>query len=242
MVANARAAEVTQQLIISSDLAESVKVIELAKRYGLYATAGVHPHHAKEWSNSSAAQLYDLLHRPRVVALGECGLDFNRNFSSPEAQITAFAAQLQMAAELQLPVYMHCRDAHPQFIRQLSPLRERICAAVLHCFTGSDEELDACLQLDLYIGITGWINDERRGAALREQVKRIPLNRLLLETDAPYLLPRDLSPKPASRRNEPCHLPHVAATVARLRNIDYALLCAHTSANAQRLFLGMSAD
>jgi len=219
VVARARAAEVQAQLLISSDLDDSAQVIALAQHHGLYATAGVHPHQASTWNDDSAAQLRALVSAKAVVAIGECGLDYNRNFSPPEAQRCAFAAQLQLASELNMPVYLHCRDAHADFLSLVDRFRARLPAAVLHCFTGTRDELRDCLARDLYLGITGWICDERRGQSLREAVRDMPLNRLLLETDAPYLLPRDLANKPSSRRNEPAFLPHIAQAVADAMHI-----------------------
>jgi TatD DNase family protein len=219
VVARARAAGVMQQLLISSDLEETEHVVALAEQWGLHASAGVHPHQASSWNEHSSAQLVQLAQSPHVVVIGECGLDFNRNYSPPDAQRDAFAAQLQIAAQLHKPVYMHCRDAHDDFFSILDRYRAQLPNAILHCFTGTRAQLQDCLKRDLYIGITGWICDERRGHDLREAVRDIPLDRLLLETDAPYLLPRDLPEKPSSRRNEPAYLPHIAQAVAALKGV-----------------------
>ena len=212
-------AGIEKMLVLGSNVAESQEALALVQRYPqqLLSTAGIHPHDAKTFDTSSLGQLRQLLAQPGVVAVGECGLDFNRDFSPRPQQELAFEAQLQLAVELQLPVVMHQRDAHERFVAILRPYRDKLPAAVLHCFTGTREELEECLALDLHIGITGWICDERRGHHLRELVALIPDNRLMLETDAPYLLPRDLSPKPKSRRNEPCFLPHIAEAVASAR-------------------------
>lgn len=215
VVQRARQHGVEQQLLIASDLDESRAVAALAEQFSLYATAGVHPHQASTWNEHSADALMALACADRVVAIGECGLDFNRHFSPPEAQRTAFAAQLQIAARLQKTVYCHCRDAHDEFIALLDPIRVHLPRVIVHCFTGTRDELAALIRRDCYIGITGWIADERRGLPLQEAVRDIPFDRLLLETDAPYLLPRTLHPKPASRRNEPAFLPVVAQAVAR---------------------------
>ena len=190
---------------------------------------------ALQWLALNRARLRELLALPGVVAAGECGLDYYRNYSPYESQRRAFAQQLQLAAELGKPVFLHQRDAHRDFI---AALREHGAGlrGVAHCFTGGAEELDSYLELGLHIGITGWICDERRGQHLHDLVARIPRGRLLLETDAPYLLPRDLQPKPALRRNEPLHLPHIAATVARLRDETYEDCVAHTTAAARALF------
>ncbi|MGL5401014.1 MAG: TatD family hydrolase, partial [Plesiomonas shigelloides] len=167
---------------------------------------------------------------------GECGLDFNRDFSPRPQQLAAFAAQLALAAEVQLPVFLHCRDAFEPFFALLREHRAQLCGGVLHCFTGSDQDLDSALELGLSIGVTGWLCDERRGELLRQQVQRIPAERLLLETDAPYLLPRDLQPKPKSRRNEPGILPHIVSTVAALRGECPHALARQTTRNAATLF------
>ncbi len=202
----------------------------------LSATAGVHPHHASEFADSTSELLAALTARPEVVAVGETGLDYFRNYSTPRDQRRAFEAQLDLAAEVQLPVFLHQRDAHDDFMAILEPARGKVAGGVAHCFTGEQRELSEYLALDLYIGITGWICDERRGHHLRRLLKQIPLNRLLLETDAPYLLPRDLVEKPPGRRNEPALLAHIAAVVASCLEVPIAQVAEATTANARRLF------
>lgn len=135
-----------------------------------------------------------------------------------------------------MPVFMHSRDAHERFLALLDPWLEKLPGAVLHCFTGSRQEALDCLNRGLYLGITGWVCDERRGLELRELLSVIPADRLLLETDAPYLLPRDMQPKPASRRNEPAYLGHIAERVAYWRGEDAQWLAAQTDDNVRRLF------
>ncbi|HEY6823058.1 MAG TPA: TatD family hydrolase, partial [Steroidobacteraceae bacterium] len=193
--------------------------------------------HANDLDTAAFAELAALARHPEVVAVGECGLDYFRNLSPRAAQLQAFHRQLELAIEIGKPVFLHQRDAHDDF---LATLREHAGAwrGVAHCFTGSAEQLHAYLQLGLAIGITGWICDERRGAHLLALVPQIPAGRLLLETDAPYLLPRDLTPKPASRRNEPAYLPHIAATVARARGEPLASL-ARSSTESARLLFGL---
>jgi TatD DNase family protein len=164
------------------------------------------------------------------------GLDFNRDFSPRPQQEWVFEAQLELAAELGLPVFLHERDARARFIQILSRHRHRLGAAVVHCFTGSAEDLAAYLELDLHIGITGWVCDERRGLHLRELVKRIPLQRLLLETDAPFLVPRDLRPRPKAGRNEPAFLPHILKTVAVCLELPLEAVAAATTRNTCAFF------
>ncbi|MGL6164276.1 MAG: TatD family hydrolase, partial [Aeromonas veronii] len=236
LVARARAAGVEALILTGTDLAGSRESAELAARWPGYcfSTAGVHPHDAKSVDETTLPTLRELAALPQVVAIGECGLDYNRDFSPRPVQDAVFDAQLALAAELGMPVFLHCRDAHARFIEILRPWLPKLPGAVLHCFTGSDEELDECLALGLHIGVTGWLCDERRGQLLREQVARIPAGRLMIETDAPYLVPRDLKPRP--KRNEPAFLPHIAQVVAACRGEAPEALLAHTRATSAAFF------
>lgn len=238
VIARALEAGVRHQVVTGADLASSRQAAALAAESPahLSSTAGVHPHHAKTFDLPVRAQLSALLGQPQVVAVGECGLDYCRNLSPPDAQRAAFAAQLELAAAARKPVFLHQRDAHVDFTAILKDFRAALTCGVAHCFTGGRSELEDYLALDLHIGITGWVSDERRGQSLREAVPHIPADRLMLETDAPYLLPRDLEPRPASRRNEPCYLPHVARAVAHLRGESLNTVAAATSRNAVRFF------
>ncbi len=238
----ARAAGVAQMVVTGASETESQAAHDTASLHPgvLFATAGVHPHLAREWSDDTAAVIRQLAESPVVVAVGEAGLDFNRDFSPRPVQESVFAAQLELAAEIGLPIFMHERDAHDRFAAIVGEYRSRLGPAVIHCFTGEAKELERYLELDLHVGITGWICDERRGTHLRELVSRIPLERLMLETDSPYLLPRDLKPRPKSRRNEPMHLAHILETVAACRGIDPAEL-AHGTTRTARAFFGLDA-
>ncbi len=244
VVDRARAAGGGRMVITGASLAGSARAAEVARQWpdAMRSTAGVHPHHASELLEPSALDtLRHLIQAPEVVAGGECGLDFFRNFSPQAHQILAFEKQLELCVELRLPVFLHQRDAHSAFLEILDRWLPRLPRAVVHCFTGTAAELQDYLDRDLYIGITGWICDERRGHHLRELVGRIPLDRLMVETDAPYLLPRDL-PRSAlrhsgDRRNEPAHLPHIVDTIAHWRGETFALTAAGTTATA-RVFFG----
>lgn len=237
VVARAFAAGVNGLLLTGTNLHESQQAQRLAQIYPhCGSTAGVHPHDSSQWQSATEEAIVALASMPEVVAIGECGLDFNRNFSTPQEQERSFDAQLRIAAELQMPVFMHCRDAHARFLALLDPWLDKLPGAVLHCFTGTREEMQACIDRGMYIGITGWVCDERRGLELRELLPFIPAERLLIETDAPYLLPRDLSPKPASRRNEPAHLPHILERIAHWRGDDPQWLSSTTDANVKKLF------
>ncbi len=237
VVERAREAGVRGMLITGTSVDESEAAWRLTQEYHrCWSTAGVHPHDASSWNEESAARLRALAIRDEVVAIGECGLDFNRNFSTPQEQERAFSAQLQLAVELEMPVFMHCRDAHERFLALLDPWLDSLPGAVLHCFTGTREEAMECLNRGLYLGITGWVCDERRGLALRELLPAIPAQRLLLETDAPWLLPRELRLTPASRRNEPAFLAHILSQVAHWRGEDRAWLEQATDQNVRNLF------
>ncbi|QLO44773.1 3'-5' ssDNA/RNA exonuclease TatD [Citrobacter freundii] len=237
VVARAFAAGVNGMLLTGTNLHESQQALKLAQNYPhCWSTAGVHPHDSSQWQPSTEEAIVALANQSEVVAIGECGLDFNRNFSTPQEQERAFEAQLRIAAELQMPVFMHCRDAHDRFLTLLEPWLDSLPGAVLHCFTGSRQEMQDCVDRGLYIGITGWVCDERRGMELRELLPFIPVERLLIETDAPYLLPRDLTPKPASRRNEPAHLSHILERIAHWRGDDPQRLAAAIDANVRTLF------
>jgi TatD DNase family protein len=238
VMARALQAGVSRQIVTGADLPGSRAAAELAAHHPsrLWSTAGVHPHHAQSLAAAQHAELIDLLALDCVVAVGECGLDYFRNLSPPAAQRAAFAAQLEIAVQVRKPVFLHQRDAHGDFTAILKEFEGRLHGGVAHCFTGGERELEAYLGLGLYIGITGWACDERRGVELRGAVPRIPNDRLLIETDAPYLLPRDMTPLPKSRRNEPAFLPHIAAAVARLRGESLESVAEATTRNAMALF------
>ena len=238
VIARACAAGVVQQVVTGADLASSRRAAQLAALHPrtLFSTAGVHPHHAAGFTAAHREDFLELLALPQVVAAGECGLDYHRDLSPRAAQRAAFAAQLDMAVLARKPVFLHQRDAHEDFSAILAEFAPRLAGGVAHCFTGGPRELARYLELGMAIGVTGWACDERRGAALREAVPLIPADRLMVETDAPYLLPRDLVPKPASRRNEPALLVHIARVVATMRGESPVDLAATTTRNARRLF------
>ena len=202
----------------------------------LYATAGVHPHDAARCDFDTIDALLALTTNREVVAIGECGLDFNRDFSPRPVQVEWFRRQVALAKQLDLPLFWHERDAADVFLEVLDAEKPAPETVVVHCFTGDDSTLRQYLRRGYNIGITGWICDERRGLHLRALVKEIAGDRLLVETDAPFLTPRDLRPKPAAGRNEPAFLPHVLRAIARCRGEDPEALAARTTANAHRVF------
>ena len=234
VLSRASSAGIATIVVTGTTVLESEMARDIAARCGLYATAGVHPHHARDCGPATINELREVAKHPRVVAIGECGLDFNRNYSPHPSQEQWFVAQLELGLELGMPLFLHSRDAHPRFAQILR--HHRVKDAVAHCFTGEKDELHAYLDLGLYVGITGWICDERRGTHLLQLVRDIPADRLLLETDSPYLTPRDMRPQPKSRRNEPAFLAHIAKTVARAVGKPVEQLAEETSRNAQTLF------
>jgi len=238
VIVRAQAAGVVQMVVTGASREHSPKALELARQYPdvLFATAGVHPHHAVEYTDECDTEIRALHAASEVVAVGECGLDYFRDFSPRPAQHKAFERQLQLASEIGKPLFLHQRDAHTDFMAMMRNFDGRLGPAVVHCFTGNRAELFDYLDQDWHIGITGWLCDERRGVHLRELVRHIPGNRLMIETDAPYLLPRTLSPKPSDRRNEPAFLPHIAAELARDRGEEVEVGAARTSATARAFF------
>lgn len=228
-----------EKIIVTGTCLEvSQQALTLAQQYPqlLRATAGVHPHDANSWNKDSAAILRQLANHAEVVALGECGLDFNRNYSTPEEQLNCFEAQLQLATELKKPLFLHQRDAHDAFIELIKRYRSQLGNIVVHCFTGTEVEMLECIELDCHIGITGWLCDKKRGEELRQLVRHIPADKLLIETDAPYLTPQNIRPKPKSSRNEPAYLPWVLHKLAEVTEQPLEELAEQTLTNSQNFF------
>ncbi|MDQ2701673.1 MAG: TatD family hydrolase [Pseudomonadota bacterium] len=234
----ARDAGVAAMVVTGASREHSPRALELAQVHPgfLYATAGVHPHHASEYTEECDAEMRALHAHPEVVAVGECGLDYFRDFSPRPAQRRAFERQLEIAVATGKPLFLHQRDAHADFMAVMRQFDGKLGPAVVHCFTGSREELFDYLDQDWHIGITGWLCDERRGQHLRELVPHIPAGRLMIETDAPYLLPRTVKPQPSHRRNEPMYLAHIVEELARDRGEDVATTAANTTAVARKFF------
>jgi len=234
----AKAAGVTRMVLTGTCLSSSQATAAYALEYPgqLYSTAGIHPHDTERAQKSDLQALRHLAAQSQVVAIGECGLDFNRDFSPRPVQEAWFEAQVALASELQKPLFLHEREAQPRLLEILAGFQGALPACVVHCFTGSASELALYLAQDFYIGITGWICDERRGLHLQEIVSQIPLNRLMLETDAPFLTPRDLRPKPKNGRNEPAFLPHILSTVARCYGLPEETVAAASFETTRQFF------
>lgn len=240
VIARGIAAGVTTLVITGTSVLDSQRAAELARHAQAFATAGVHPHHAKDCDAHTIEALRVLAADPAVVAIGECGLDFNRDFSPRDVQERWFEAQLELAAETALPVFLHERDASERMLAILTKHRPRLVGGVVHCFTGTRAEVERYLALDLHIGITGWICDERRGASLVDAAGAIPLDRLMIETDGPFLMPRAHLPALPKghdgRRNEPAFLPAVVTGIARATGRDQLEIATATTLTARRFF------
>lgn len=194
----------------------SIETAKYVSRYPgkLYGTAGVHPHDAKSCHTGTIHILRELAKNDYVVAIGECGLDYNRDFSPRDVQRKWFEAQIDLAVELNMPLFLHERDAFDDFASILENRKDDIPGMVVHCFTGTERELDKYLEMGCHIGITGWICDERRGKHLLKLIKKIPSDKLMIETDAPFLLPRNMEDRPRDGRNEPQYLIHILDEIA----------------------------
>jgi TatD DNase family protein len=256
VIRRAEEAGVSPLIITGTGVDSSRDASCYAEQYGknhsprkLYATAGVHPHDAKACGGDTIAMLRELAGRAEVIAIGECGLDYNRDFSPRPVQRQWFEKQVELAAELGMPLFLHERDAFEDFSGVLKNASGRLKNFVVHCFTGTGSELDRYLSLGAHIGITGWICDERRGGHLGALVPRIPPDRLMVETDGPFLLPRNLPQTapdagegggkkrtPKSGRNEPAFLPHIVRTLAGALGKDAEQLASETLANTLRFF------
>jgi TatD DNase family protein len=258
LLSRASEADVKHLLVISSDIEETEKAIALCQRqnapkstqkqpqntnsslqnegFTFACTAGVHPHYADQTTPQSWAKLKTLIADTNVAAIGECGLDFNRNFSSRQNQLYAFEKQLEIAARHNLGVYLHERDAFDEQISLLAQYSDSLKFMVTHCFTGNSDQIRTYVDMGCYVGITGWLCDVKRGEALREAVKHLPLPQLLLETDGPYLFPKTL--KPRRSVNEPCNIPFIASALASITGCSIQDIQSHAYSNAINLFFG----
>ena len=213
---------ITKFGLICSRLSDIDKLLEIYNRYSkdMFFTIGVHPHHANEINEEYLKKLKEVINNNNPHAIGETGLDFFRNLSTYEEQIFAFEEQIKIAIDTNKPLFLHQRDSHDDFIKILRKYSSDINKSVVHCFTGTKEQLNDYLELDCYIGVTGWICDAKRNVELRKTIKNIPLERLMIETDCPYLIPKNLEEKPKNNRNEPTYLNHIANEVATLMKKD----------------------
>ncbi len=244
VIARARAAGLTGMLVTATDLASTSAAIRLCADADLYCTAGVHPHDAARAPADLREQLSELARSPRVRAIGETGLDFYRNYSPPDVQRQVFHTQLEVARACGRPLFVHDRESSAEVFEALSPMIHEVPGVVVHCFTGTGADLARYLSIGCHIGITGWITEKKRGADLARAICALPLDRLLIETDAPFLRPHNVpgnwqaenAPGISRRRNEPALLSFVAAGVAVAMDVPIADVIRHSTDNARRLF------
>ena len=238
VIQNALKVGVVKMCITGTDLDDSISASQVALSLPetLISTAGIHPHQAKLYSSENFSEIKDLLKLDQVKAIGETGLDFYRNFSPEKKQKKSFEAHIETAIDLQIPLFLHVREAHKTFMEILKPLRDDLPKVVVHCFTGTKEELAEYIEMDFYIGITGWICDERRGNHLKELLPLIPMERLLSETDSPYLIPRNLD-QIKTKRNEPKFLPHIVKEISSNLEQDNSIVCSSIYANSFNFFI-----
>ena len=238
VIKNAKNNNVTKFLVVSASINDVDKVYSIYQKYrsDCFFTVGTHPHHANEINSESMKKMRILIKDLKPCSVGETGLDFFRNLSTLEEQIFAFEEQIKLSIEFNKPLFLHQRDAHDEFIKIIMKYKNDINKAVVHCFTGTQKQLDTYLNLGFCIGLTGWICDERRNVELRKSIKNIPLDRLMIETDSPYLIPRNLIIKPKNNRNEPSYLPHIAKEIADIINIDLSKLIDITYKNSISFF------
>ena len=229
-LARAKEKRVTRIVNIGFDIAGSLKGITLAEKHkGLYATVGIHPHNANKLDEKTVDTLRELSTNPKVVAIGEIGFDYYRNLSPKEVQKQAFEIQLALAQELKLPVVIHDREAHDDILQTLSRFKGRI-KGVMHCFSGSKEMAQQCIDLGFLISFAGTVTYPK-AHGLREIAKWVDLKNVLLETDCPWLAPQDVRGK----RNEPSFLPMIAKEIANLKRISVDDLAEATTRNAEEI-------
>ena len=238
VINRAVANKITKFGLICSRMSDVNKLLKIYEQYSknMFYTIGVHPHHANEINDDYLKKLKDEITTNNPHAIGETGLDFFRNLSTYEEQIYAFEEQIKIAIDTNKPLFLHQRDSHDDFIKILRKYSSDISKAVVHCFTGTQEQLDDYLELDFYIGVTGWICDEKRNVELRKTIKNIPLEKLMIETDCPYLIPKNLVEKPKNNRNEPSNLNHIINEIAELMEIDIDILRKQTFINTINYF------
>ena len=238
VINRAVANKITKFGLICSRMSDVNKLLKIYEQYSknMFYTIGVHPHHANEINDDYLKKLKDEITSNNPHAIGETGLDFFRNLSSYEEQIYAFEEQIKIAIDTNKPLFLHQRDSHDDFIKILREYSSDINKAVVHCFTGTQEQLEDYLELDCYIGVTGWICDEKRNVELRKTIKNIPLEKLMIETDCPYLIPKNLPNKPKNNRNEPINLNHIVNEIAVLMEIDIDSLRKQTFKNTINYF------
>ena len=234
-IINDAAEENVSCILTGSDMKSSESINRFVKNHDCFGTCGIHPHGADNAKAADFERIREIVSgNEKIVAVGECGLDYDRMFSTRENQIRCFEHHIKIAEELGKPLFLHEREAADDFIARLKKHSDICRYSVVHCFTGDKDTLKRYLEMGFYIGITGWICDERRGGPLREAVKLIPLDRIMVETDAPYLTPRNV--KGLDRINVPQNIKYVVTELAKDMNVDEEELTSVLKENTERFF------
>ena len=221
-------------ILTGSDMEENRQVAEFVSGHDCWGTCGIHPHNADSASEEDFSGIRELLKRPGVVAVGECGLDFDRMFSTKENQIRCLEEQIAIAEQLDVPMFLHERAAAEDFEAIFREHPEVCRRSVVHCFTEDRRQAEIWLSMGFYIGVTGWICDERRAEDLRHAVAAIPLDRILVETDAPYLIPRGI--KGLGRVNVPQNIVHVVRALSEYMGVEEDVVTRAAYRNTENLF------
>ncbi|MBQ4522017.1 MAG: TatD family hydrolase [Lachnospiraceae bacterium] len=222
-------------ILTGTDPKENQKIDAFVKEHEAFGTAGIHPHNADSAKQEDFEWIEKIVTKnPKIVAVGECGLDYDRMFSTKENQIRCLEKHIVLAEKLDKPLFLHERMAAENFIKRFKKHPDICKKSVVHCFTGNKETLDKYLSMGFSIGITGWICDDRRGKELREAVKMIPLDRILIETDAPYLTPRNVPG--LARTNVPWNIKYVSAELAKYMKVSEEELMENARKNTERIF------
>lgn len=238
IIENAQEAGVSKFIITGTNVKSSQTASEYASDYPniLYSTSGVHPHDAKTCNGNTLDELEEIAKNPCVVAIGECGLDYNRDYSPRDVQREWFEKQIELAEKLDMPLFLHERDAHEDMYKILERHSDMAERAVIHCFTGTKKEAENYIDLGCHIGVTGWICDMKRGKSLQEAVSAIPSDKLMIETDAPFLIPKNFDKKPKKNKNEPKYLPHILNTIAHYKDEDPEVLGKEVTKTTEKFF------
>ena len=237
VIENFKKVRVDKVIITSSDIHDTEMALDLIEKFPnlFYTTVGFHPHNAKNFKEKDLEYMENLAKNPNVISIGECGLDYYREYSPRNQQILCFEKQLFLSSKLNLPIFLHERGAHHDFCSILEKYMEKINNCVVHCFTGTKEELLRYIDLGCYIGITGWITDMERGSHLHDIIQLVPEDRLLVETDSPYLIPRNIDKK-HGRINEPAYLPYIVKAISQCLNKNMKYVCDKTYENTKMFF------
>ncbi|MBH43991.1 MAG: hydrolase TatD [Gammaproteobacteria bacterium] len=237
VVDNIRKANIEKVIITSSNIDDTIMALKIIDLYPdlFYTTVGFHPHNAKDCTDTALEHIKKLLHNAHIVAIGECGLDYYREYSPKEKQLYCFEKHLEIASTTTKPLFLHERHAFKDFFNLLNKYVNSLNKYVVHCFTGDKTQLKSYIDIGCYIGITGWITDNSRGQHLQDLIKYIPEDRLMIETDAPYLIPHNINFK-HDGINEPAFLTYVAEKISKCLSKDVNYIKDKTTNNAKTFF------